>query len=249
MRIYGLIGYPLSHSLSRKYFLEKFIMEGIRDTDYRLFPLNKAAELNNLLEDFPDIIGLNVTTPFKNQIIPFLDNLDDIAHETGAVNTIKIFKQGNKLIKTGYNTDVIAFKTTLYQFIDEKNYAALILGTGGASRSVAKVLKDNNMKFCFVSKSKSGKNTFTYNELDKSVFQKFKLIINTTPLGTFPDIQYFPEIPYHYLTEDHFLYDLVYNPIETMFLANGKKFGAKTTNGLKMLKIQADKAWEIWNND
>ncbi len=246
MRKFGLIGYPLSHSFSKKYFTNKFEKEGVNDAQYELFPIESIDELTQLLADNSDLIGLNVTIPYKEQVIPFLDALDSKAESIGAVNTIKIVD--SKL--TGYNTDYHGFKDSLIKFIgpNPTPEKALILGTGGASKAVKTALDDLGTNCQFVSR-KPTNGQLSYEDLSSSTnhFSTSLLIINTTPLGTSPNEDTLPELPYHLLTQDHFLYDLVYNPMKTAFMQKGIEAKCWVKNGLEMLHGQAEKAWEIWN--
>jgi len=244
--LYGLIGRQLSHSFSEKYFSKKFEKEKIEGVKYKNFPLENINQIVDLLAKNTDLKGFNVTIPYKEQIIPFLDELSLEAKKIDAVNTVKIIKKENKTILKGYNTDVYGFENSLIPKINQYHQKAIILGTGGASKAVMFVLDKNNIKYIQVSRKKTN-NYFTYNELDKDIILSNQIIINTTPVGTFPEINDFPEINYNFLNNNHLLYDLIYNPSETKFLYFGKKQGAKIINGLKMLELQAEKAWEIWN--
>lgn len=252
LNLFGLIGYPLTHSFSKKYFSNKFEKEEISNCQYELFPIESIDELPFLIQKHPSLKGLNVTIPYKEVVFPFLNEIDEAAKKVGAVNTIKI-KDG-KLI--GYNTDVYGFEISLKKSLAEhfknkpntKNKATLILGTGGAAKAVAYVLKKLNIDFKFVSRQ-AHKGNLMYQDLNKEILQDHFLIINTTPLGTAPNIQNCPSIPYNFINDSHFLYDLVYNPEKTLFLNNGAKNGARTSNGLEMLYLQAEKAWEIWKED
>ncbi len=250
-RTYGLIGYPLSHSFSKKYFTEKFEKENIADCAYELFPIDDINKLPQLIAENPTLCGLNVTIPYKESVIPFLDELDETAKAVGAVNCIRIDsgdkKQEPRLI--GFNTDVYGFKQSIKPFLETHHERALILGTGGASKAVYYVLNQIGIDYYFVTRSKKqgSEKTFTYNELNDHIFKAFKLIVNTTPVGMSPNITEAPEIPYQHLTSSHLLYDLVYNPTETEFLKRGKVQGAVCINGLSMLYQQAEKAWEVWN--
>jgi len=246
MKLYGLIGYPLTHSFSENYFTNKFRQESISDSTYKLFPIQSINELPALIKANPDLCGLNVTIPYKESVIPFLDELDPTAKEVGAVNCIKINE--GKLI--GYNTDVFGFRQSIKPFIETQHQRALILGTGGASKAVYYVLKQIGIDCYFVSRNKSeftAGNCFSYDELNEYVFKAFKLIVNTSPLGMYPNEETFPEIPYQFIESDHLLYDLVYNPLETEFMKKGKSRGAVALNGLSMLHQQAEEAWRIWN--
>lgn len=240
-KIYGLIGKNISYSFSREYFSNKFKTEKI-SSKYLNFDLIDINQIHKLTKEF-NLSGLNVTIPYKESIIQFLDETDSKAKQIGAVNTIKFFK--NKMI--GYNTDYIGFKKSL-QNISNINIPknALILGTGGASKAVKFALSELGIGFKTVSREKNNAD-YTYQEIDKYIIDK-KLIINCSPVGTFPNIKDSPKIPYQYLTSENFLYDLVYNPDKTLFLKKGDEIGCFTKNGVEMLKIQAEKAWEIWND-
>jgi shikimate dehydrogenase len=257
VRLFGLIGFPLTHSFSEKYFAEKFKRENIADADYKLFPIASIEKLPELIAVNPDLIGLNVTIPYKEKIIPFLDELDEIAKTVGAVNTILItrpsppFSVPRPFFLKGYNTDVYGFRQSIKPFLTSAHERALILGTGGASKAIEFVLNQIGVECIFVSREKkkiAGKTILTYDELNSYVIDSCKLIVNCSPVGTFPDINEFPNLPYGSITKEHLLYDLVYNPAETEFLERGKAQGAETMNGLDMLKLQAEKAWEIWNS-
>ncbi len=241
--LYGLIGYPLTHSFSKKYFTEKFEKENIKNSKYELFEIKEAGEILDVLKNNPNLRGLNVTIPHKENVIQYLDEIDAAAKEIGAVNVIKIT---NGKLK-GFNSDYYGFRQSLLNLIGErKQLKALILGTGGAAKAVKAALLDLNIPFHFVSRKKEGAN-FSYEALDKTILSEHKLIINTSPLGMYPNVETCPDIPYHLLTPEHFLFDLVYNPEETTFMKKGAERDAKTKNGLEMLHLQAEKAWEIWN--
>jgi shikimate dehydrogenase len=246
MNLYGLIGYPLSHSFSKKYFTEKFQKEGITDSAYALFELPDIGQLPNLLATHTHLRGLNVTIPHKQNVIPFLDGLDDSARKVGAVNVIKIDGRGTK---TGYNSDYYGFMESLSTWLDGLKMTrpdALVLGTGGASRAVKVALTDLGIRYSVVSRQAS-EGTLSYEQLTPAHIASHLLIINTTPLGTYPQAATFPPIPYEALTPRHLLYDLVYNPAQTQFMIKGNAVGASVHNGLPMLHLQAEKAWEIWN--
>jgi shikimate dehydrogenase len=253
VRRFGLIGFPLSHSFSEKYFAEKFQRENISDASYELFPLEKI-ELFPEFASQKDLVGLNVTIPYKEKIIPYLDELDETAKAVGAVNTILVSRPPSRVPRPflkGFNTDVYGFRQSLKPFLTSAHERALILGTGGASKAVEFVLKQIGVECIFVSQEKKnipGKTILAYSELNEYVLKACKLIVNCSPVGTFPDVNEAPQIPYEFITAEHFLYDLVYNPAETEFLRRGKAKGAQTMNGLDMLKMQAEKAWEIWNS-
>ena len=243
MRTFGLIGYPLSHSFSQKYFTEKFEKENISDCEFRNFPLENLDDFSQLLKNNSALCGLSVTIPYKQRIIKYLAEVDDVAKQVGAVNCIRV---GNKL--SGHNTDVFGFEKSLTPLLKPHHRNALILGTGGAANAVAFVLRKLSIKFLFVTRSRMVEsNSITYEALTPEVFSEHTLIINTTPLGMFPNVNECPPIPYELLSGKHLLYDLVYNPEETLFLRKGKEKGAQIKNGLEMLHLQAEKAWEIWN--
>lgn len=246
MKQYGIIGYPLDHSFSKKYFTEKFLKEGI-DAAYENYPIEAISEFPLLIRANPDLIGLNVTIPFKEKIIPYLDELDITATEVGAVNTIQISRQENKIHTKGFNTDVCGFEKMIAPELKPQHNSALILGTGGASKAVAYVLKKRGIEFSFVSRKKKP-GIFSYADLSFDTIKNNHLLINTTPLGMFPNIEYFPSIDYSPITLEHLLVDLIYNPEETLFLKKGKAQGATCLNGLKMLHYQAEKAWEVFSS-
>jgi shikimate dehydrogenase len=250
MRTFGLIGYPLSHSFSEKYFTEKFKQENITDCEFRNFPLEDITKLQDIIKNNPTLCGLSVTIPHKRNVIPFLNEIDEAAKEIGAVNCIHLPPQsprGSKGVRLiGYNTDAFGFEKSLKPLLKPHHSQALILGTGGASKAVAYILEKYKIKFSFISRAK---NKLSYSDLTQSVLKKHSLIINTTPVGMFPNVNECPDIPYHFLSQKHLLYDLTYNPEETLFLKKGKEKGAQIKNGLEMLHLQAEKAWEIWNSN
>lgn len=251
MRLFALIGYPLTHSFSKKYFTEKFEREGINNCCYELLELPDYKDFSNLIASHPDLVGLNVTIPHKQNIIPFLDELDTAsAARIGAVNTIKILADGRL---KGYNTDYYGFRFSLEQWLQSSNVSieglkALVLGNGGAAKAVFAALEDIQISYQIVSRQKTA-STISYEDLTKDVIASHQLIINTSPVGTYPKVDECPTISYEWLNEKHLLYDLVYNPAETLFLKKGKEQNAHTHNGLEMLRLQAEKAWEIWNQD
>lgn len=247
MRLYGLIGKSLAHSFSPKYFKEKFEKEGITGAYYNLYPLENIDEFNQLISDFSDLSGLNVTIPYKSEVIPFLDKLDLSAQEIGAVNTIKFSVEAGKLKLYGYNTDYLGFWDSIKSLLSVHHQKALILGTGGSSKAVAYAFKQAGIDFKFVSRNTIDNNILSYTDLNKDIFNQYKVIVNTTPLGMFPNLDDCPNIPYKALTSDHILFDLIYNPELTLFLKNGIRYGAQVKNGLEMLQLQAEYAWEIWN--
>jgi shikimate dehydrogenase len=249
MRTFGLLGYPLSHSFSQKYFAEKFRLENIADCEYLNFPIENISELHSLLLKYPHLKGLNVTIPHKESVIRYLDDMDLDAKRIEAVNTIKILKNGNKTILKGYNTDFYGFWKAIEPLINVNHKKALILGTGGASKAVAYAFRTNGIECKYVSRTPKNTDTFSYQELTRELVESYPVIVNSSPLGTYPKVDEFPDIPYHFLTSKNLLYDLVYNPPETSFMKQGKEFSAVTSNGLSMLHFQAEKAWEIWNSD
>jgi shikimate dehydrogenase len=242
---FGLIGKSLSHSFSRSYFEKKFIENELNDHFYKNFELETIEQFSNVLKT-QNLKGLNVTNPYKESIIPFLDELSIGAKEIGAVNCINIVN--GKTI--GYNTDAYGFGQSIKPFLDTTHGRALILGTGGASKAVAYALKKIGVEVFFATSSnKKNTNTFFYDEINEGMMSAFKLIINTTPLGLYPNINEAPALPYHLFTDKHLAYDLIYNPEQTLFLKQAKEKGAVTINGLSMLHLQAQKSWEIWNGN
>jgi shikimate dehydrogenase len=248
--LYGLIGHPLTHSFSQRYFTEKFAREGIANARYELFDLpDLAAGLPAVLQT-PNLRGLNVTIPYKQTVMPYLDRLDASAQKVGAVNVIRLETDGSR---TGYNSDYYGFRQSLVAWLAEAgqplpapDLRALVLGTGGAAKAVIAVLTDLGISFRQVSRN-PGAGQVSYGDLPALV-STYHLIINSSPAGTFPNVLFPPDVPYQRLTARHFLYDLVYNPAETRFMALGRERGATVMNGLQMLELQAEKAWEIWNS-
>lgn len=247
MKRYGLIGYPLGHSFSQGFFTEKFRTEGLDGCGYSNYPLASIAELPDLIASQAELEGLNVTIPYKQAVIPYLDELDPRANEIGAVNCIRILRNGKEVVLKGYNTDMPGFEASLLDLIGERRPDALVLGTGGASKAVACALRRLNIRFHLVSRSGDGKEMLSYAGLTPEWIGKSPLIINTTPLGTFPHTESLPDIPYEAVGREHFLHDLVYNPAETAFLRQGRMRGATVKNGYAMLVGQAERSWEIWN--
>lgn len=239
----GLLGRNISYSFSRNYFKSKFEKEGILDVTYNNFDIDDISTFPSIINDTEGLRGLNVTIPYKQAVMPFLDKIDKKAKAIGAVNTIKIKKNG-KLV--GYNTDCYGFKKSIKPHLQAHHKKALILGTGGASKAVAYVLKELNIEYRYVSRNASDNASFTYNELTTDLITEFDIIINCTPLGTFPNVENCPDIPYEAINARHILYDLIYNPLETKFLRLGRERKATTINGLKMLELQAEKSWSIW---
>ena len=239
---YGLIGKDISYSFSKKFFTRKFINESLNNCSYENYDINSISELLEVIND-TKIKGLNVTIPYKESVIELLNHIDPIAKKIGAVNTIKIDKQ-NKLL--GYNTDYIGFKQSLESNISNQK-RALILGTGGASKAIVYALKTLNIKTLIVSRKKR-EESITYEDISNQIIKDHTIIINCTPLGTYPNIEECPKIPYQYITERHLCYDLIYNPIKTKFLILSEKEGASIINGNEMLENQAIESWKIWNS-
>lgn len=241
----GLLGKNISYSFSRNYFKTKFEKENITDVSYQNFDIENITAFPKIIRETKGLKGLNVTIPYKEDVIPYLDKLNKKAKAIGAVNTIKLTKKG-KLV--GYNTDCYGFINSLKPSLTKQHKKALILGTGGASKAILYTLKEENgIKCHYVSRTASKKVKYTYDDLTEAIISKYQIIINCTPLGTFPNVEECPKIPYNGISENHILFDLVYNPEETLFLRLGKAKGAKTINGLRMLKLQAEKAWSIWD--
>lgn len=244
--LYGLLGYPLGHSFSRNYFNNKFEAEDI-DAEYINFEIPDINMLMEVISEYYNLNGLNVTIPYKEQVIPFLDELDEDAANIGAVNVIKIIHKNNDLILKGYNSDVVGFCDSISPLIKPHMKKALILGTGGAAKAVCYGLKQLGIESQFVSRKKT-ENTITYPEINKDIIDEHHIIVNTTPLGMYPNVDDCPDIPYELLTEKHLCYDLLYNPDETLFMKNAKGYGATVKNGLEMLLLQAFVSYEIWNS-
>ena len=245
---YGLIGYPLKHSFSIVYFNEKFKAENI-DAEYVNFEIPRIEEFMEVVEENPNLCGLNVTIPYKEQVIPYLDELDKDTAKIGAVNVIKIIRQPKGKVKlVGYNSDIIGFTRSIEPMLKPDIHThALILGTGGASKAIFRGLENLGIKSTFVSRTKKNDEVMTYEELTPEVMQQYKIIVNCTPVGMYPKVDECPAIPYDQLTTDHLLYDLLYNPDETLFMKKGRAQGATVKNGLEMLLLQAFAAWEIWH--
>jgi shikimate dehydrogenase len=261
MKLYGLIGYPLSHSFSKKFFTEKFHKEHITDSTYDIFPMEDIHSLPNLLKENPNLHGLNVTVPHKINVLKFLDWIEHDAKQVGAVNCIRIFAEspvmaaftgevgviGHNFRLEGYNTDVYGFETSLKPLLQNWHGEALILGDGGAAKAVKYVIEKLGMDYQIVTR-KPQLNSILFTDLTPRIIENYKLIINTTPVGMYPNVEDCPLLPYEAITDEHLLYDLIYNPEETLFLKNGAKHGATIKNGLEMLILQAEKSWEIWNS-
>jgi len=240
MHKFGLIGKNISYSFSKEYFLKKFIKLQLKNYSYYNFDIQNMNEFPEIITN--DIKGLNVTIPYKEQVLDFLDEIDEEAVKIGAVNTIKI--TNNKL--KGFNTDVYGFEESLKPLLQSHHKKALVLGTGGASKAVIYVLKKLSIGYLVVSRNPE-EDQIQYQEITHEVLKKYAVIINCTPLGTHPNIDSCPDIPYQYISDKHLLYDLIYNPSISKFLSKGKDRGATISNGLKMLELQAEKSWEIWN--
>ncbi|NDW10377.1 shikimate dehydrogenase [Dysgonomonas sp. 520] len=245
---YGLVGYPIKLSFSRGYFSEKFEKENI-NAEYLNFEIADISEFPDIVSKHPNLKGMNVTIPYKEKIIPYLDSLDPNAAQIGAVNVIKVIKkegQSNPEL-IGYNSDMIGFQKSIEPLINKAIHRkALILGTGGASKAVAQGLTNLGLEYKYVSRTKNSDN-FTYNELNRDRVDEYTVIVNATPIGASYDPDKCPHIPYQYLSDRHLLYDLIYNPAETKFLRLGKEKGTITKNGAEMLVLQAEAAWKIWN--
>lgn len=246
MKTYGLIGYPLSHSFSKKYFTEKFHNEGITDHQYELFPIADIKSLPDLLSENPSLFGLNVTIPHKVNVLCYLNEVDEAAEKIGAVNCISIRSfEGESYLK-GYNTDAYGFEESLKPLLGPQHNKALVFGDGGAAKAVKYVLEKLNIEYQVVVR-KATAGTILYSEITPEILAAHKLLINTTPLGMSPNVDTFPDIDYSLIGPGHLAYDLVYNPLETAFLVKAAAGGARTKNGLEMLHQQAEKAWAIWN--
>lgn len=248
-KIYGLLGYPLGHSFSKNYFNDKFAAEGI-DAEYINFEIPSITDLKEVLDDHPELSGLNVTIPYKEQVMPYLDALDPEAEAIGAVNVIKILRSDSvddddfELI--GYNSDVVGFRNSLSPLLTPERKNALILGTGGAAKAVRQGLISLGVEPVYVSRT-ARDGMLTYDDLTPEVMAEYKVIVNTTPLGMYPKVDACPPIPYEFLTPGHLLYDLIYNPDVTTFMKKGRAHGAEVKNGLEMLLLQAFESWRIWN--
>jgi shikimate dehydrogenase len=246
MKQYGLIGYPLKHSFSISYFNDKFEAENI-NARYVNFEISSIKELPTILKENPQLQGLNVTIPYKEQVIPYLDNLSDNAKLIGAVNVIKIDRSKKKIKLTGYNSDIIGFKESITPLLQPHHKKALVLGTGGAAKAVFVGLQQLGVEPIYVSRKKSD-NGWSYDELTPEIMAEYSVIVNCTPVGMFPHVDESPNIPYQHVTDQHLAYDLLYNPDETLFMKNCKKQGATVKNGLEMLLLQAFAGWNFWQN-
>ncbi len=246
MKLYGLIGYPLGHSFSKQYFTQKFELEGLKDCFFEAFPIKSITEFNNVLDANPDLKGLGVTIPFKEQVLPFVDEQSEEVRFIGATNSIKI--TGKKLI--AYNTDIIGFEQSFIKALQPSHTRALVLGTGGASKAVQYVLRKLGIPYLVVTRNEILNEGFmNYSAIDEKVMDENRIIINCTPVGMSPNENATPELPYHLITRNHYLYDLVYKPAKTLFLQKGEAMGAIIENGYEMLLIQAEASWKIWNDE
>ena len=247
MDTYGLIGKKLAHSFSPDYFNKKFKELGI-NARYLLYEIGDVLEIKNLIWDDQTLKGLNITIPYKKSVFEIADVIDPVAAQVGSVNTLKIDRTNAKIVISAFNTDVIGFEETLLPLLsDQNNIAALVLGTGGAANAVEFVLNKLQIPFNFISRNPVSDKQMSYSMLTKEIIKSHKLIINTTPKGMFPDVDESPAIPFQFIEREHILYDLIYNPEETLFLKHGREKGCVTVSGLKMLEIQADASWKIWN--
>ncbi|HPY68271.1 MAG TPA: shikimate dehydrogenase [Bacteroidales bacterium] len=247
MRKYGLIGFPLTHSLSKQYFTDKFLKENLTNCSYDNYPIDSIYSFPDLLRDNPDLCGLNVTIPYKKEILRYVDVKAPCIDEIGAVNVLKIKRLGKSVSVCGFNSDVDGIRYSVLPFLRDGLKNALILGTGGASRAVSYTLQSLGIAVAFVSRTPRP-GIMTYSDLDDLVIKNSNIIVNTTPLGMFPEIESKPDIRYDLLNEKHILFDLVYNPEMTAFLKMGKERGCRLITGLKMFYSQAERSWEIWNS-
>lgn len=247
-KLYGLIGYPLGHSFSENYFNQKFKSEGI-DAKYTNFEIPNIDNIRDIIKNNPNLNGLNVTIPYKEQVIPYLDEIDNTAAEIGAVNVIKFIRSKNDTLKLkGYNSDIIGFCNSLKPFHKSNHTHALVLGTGGAAKAINCGLKSLGIEPIYVSRTKKD-GVITYDDITPEIMDKYQVIVNTTPIGMYPHIDNCPNIPYEHLTPNHLCYDVIYNPDVTLFLKKSQQYGATIKNGLEMLLLQAFAAWEIWEQE
>lgn len=244
-KLFGLLGKNIEYSFSRGYFSDKFRDLNLKKYQYVNFDLQNIKDFPAIIDENKNLKGINVTIPYKEEVMSFLNKLDKTAKEIGAVNTIKFTKRGNL---KGYNSDVVGFEKSIIPLLKKHHKRALILGTGGASKAIAYAFKRNQIKYRFVSRNPVGKKEISYSILTQEIIEKYTIIVNSTPLGTSPDIEKCPNIPYQFITDKHILFDLIYNPAITTFLAKGKENGAIIKNGLEMLKLQAEESWRIWND-
>jgi shikimate dehydrogenase len=262
MKKYGLIGYPLSHSFSKKYFTDKFEKLHITDAQYELYPIAHISDLQDMLNSQPNMCGLNVTVPHKINVMKYLDWVEDNAKAVGAINCVRIISEGSVPASfhgegrirnhdfrlEGYNTDIYGFENSLKPLLTDEMNSALVLGDGGAAKAVKCVLKNLGISMTIVTRT-AHENNILFKDLEPRHIKNNLLIINTTPLGTAPNIEEYPGIPYDAITKQHLLFDLVYNPEKTLFLKKGEEKGARIKNGYEMLVLQAEKSWEIWNSE
>jgi shikimate dehydrogenase len=245
MKLYGIIGFPLMQSFSQPYFRNKFAKENTIDADYLKFPIEGIHLFPEIIASNKDLVGLNVTLPYKEQVLLYVTSQTEVVKRCGATNCLKI--KGNEII--AYNTDVIGFEASLKPLLQNQHSHALILGTGGAAKAVAYVLQKLGIEFLYVSRTPQQSNEIAYETIDAALLNQYKLIINASPAGMVPMEHTFPNIPYQFISPSHLLYDLVYKPAETIFLQHGKKQGAIVKNGFEMLELQAEAAWAIWNSN
>lgn len=246
MKLYGLIGYPLDHSFSKKYFTEKFKKEGLTDCSYELFPIKSIRDFSSIINSNPLLKGLNVTIPYKQQVLQFVTDTSNDVREIGAANTIKI--KNNKLI--AYNTDIIGFEKSFVKNLSLLHKKALVLGTGGSSKAVQFILKKLYIDFLLVTRSLHPQNGMVnYSMIDEKIINDYPVIINCTPVGMYPNETEYPPLPYQFISEKNYLFDLIYKPDKTLFLQKGEQMGAVIKNGYEMLAIQAEESWKIWNED
>ncbi len=248
MRKYGLIGFPLSHSFSKKFFTSYFADNSI-DAEYLNFEISDISMLPAVLKEHPNLVGFNVTIPYKEAVLPYLDSCDAKAAAIKAVNTVKIERTNGKISLKGFNTDLIGFRNSILPYLKPHHNKALVLGTGGASKAIVATLNDLSISTQLVSRVAKEGVSISYNQLTEAIMLEYSVVVNTTPLGTYPKTETFPEIPFEYLTDKHLLFDLVYNPAVTQFLQKGADHGAATKNGSDMLELQALAAWGIWTEE
>ena len=248
MRKFGLIGNPLGHSFSKKYFAEKFLNEHIIDCSYENYPITNLSQLEKLIAEEPDLYGLNVTIPYKSEVISLLNFIEPEAEEIGAVNVLKIKRLDGQPKMYGYNSDVTGIRDSILPYIKDSIKNSIVLGTGGSSRAVCHVLKSLGSNVILISRNKKP-GSLSYDDINSSLLSSIDIIVNTTPLGMYPDIKSKPELDYNLLNNKHILFDLVYNPELTVFLKMGIEHGCTIIGGLKMLHSQAEKSWEIWNDE
>lgn len=247
MKKLGLIGYPLEHSFSPGYFAEKFRREVVKDYNYQAFPLKSIKDVNKLLKTEPLLMGFNVTSPYKKQILPFLYEIDRDAIDVWAVNTVKVTRMKSRTLLKGYNTDTYGFIKSISPLLNKAHTKALVLGTGGAAGAAKFCLQKLGLEVQMVSRT-PGVEFLGYTDLNESILREYKVVVNATPLGTHPNVDQSPDIPYEFIGERHLCFDMVYNPSETQFLCRSKEQGAVVKNGLEMLELQAEKSWEIWTS-